>query len=180
MNLPSSMSWLLDDALLVGVPVIAALAASLLYPAWLALRGDWRSWTVAPPILTLRKQLPINHYPFTLLCAGLAIVVVMPSLLFEALNWEQARKFMWTVPFWIPAIPCVLSVYWWPPFLGPAWYRRWRAAGDITGGSRSVLPWTSAEIAAAAALPEGRRKARILRNIDVSKAFVEQALARGA
>ena len=67
------------------MPLIAALAASLLNPAWLALRGDWRSWTVAPPILTLRRQLPINRYPFTLLCAGLAILAVTPSLLFEAL-----------------------------------------------------------------------------------------------
>ncbi|AIY03877.1 MULTISPECIES: hypothetical protein [Arthrobacter] len=175
MKLPSTMSWLLDDAVLVGIPLMPAVVAALLYPAWLALRGDWRSWTVAPPVVTLRRQLPINHYPFSLLCAGLIVAAVMPSLLFEALHWEEARKFMWAVPFWIPAVPLMVSVYWWPPFLGPQWYRRWRAAG----GARSVLPWTAEELAAAGALPEGRRKARILRNIDVSKTFVERALAQG-
>lgn len=170
------MSWLLDDALLVGVPLISALVAALLYPAWLALRGDWRSWTVAPPIITLRKQLPINHYPFSFLCAGLAILTVMPTLLFEALNWEQARKFMWEGPFWVPMGALMLSLYWWPPMLGPSWYRRWRAQGGV----RTVLPWTAQELSAAAAMPEGRRKVRILRNISVSKAYVQQALDRGA
>lgn len=172
MNLPSSMSWLFNEAILVGIPLMSAIVAALLYPAWLALRGDWRSWTVAPPVLTLRRHSPINHYPFSLLCAGLTILTVMPTLLFEALGWEHARTFMWNGPFWIPMAALMLSVYWWPPVLGPRWYRRWRAQGGV----RTVLPWTAEELAAAAALPAGRRKARILRNIDASKAFVEQAL----
>lgn len=100
----------------------------------------------------------------------------MPSLVLEALGWEEARKFVWAAPFWIPMVPLMISLAWWPPFLGPAWYRRWRAAA----GTRNVLPWTSADIAAAAALPEGRRKKRILRNIEVSKGFVQVALARSA
>ena len=87
---------------------------------------------------------------------------------------EGARVFMWTVPFWIPMAPLMLSIVWWPAFLGPKWSRQWRAAG----GNRQVLPWSSADIAAAMAVPYGRRKDKILRNIEVSKSLVELALAR--
>ena len=172
MKIPSSMSWLLDEAILVGIPLMTVVVAALLYPAYLALRGDWRSWTVAPPTNNLQWRRPTTYFPFSLLFAGLAVLTAMPSLVFEALHWESSRTFVWAVPFWIPMALLMLSIVWWPPFLGPPWYRRWRAAG----GTRDVLPWTAAEIAAAAALPESRRKARILRNIDASKAFVQHAL----
>lgn len=44
------MSWLLDDAIVIGIPLISLVIAALIHPAYLALRGDWRSWTVAWPV----------------------------------------------------------------------------------------------------------------------------------
>ncbi len=70
--------------------------------------------------------------------------------------------------------PLMLSIVWWQAFLGPKWHRQWRASG----GNRQVLPWSRADIAAAMALPDGRRKDKILRNIEVSKSFVELTLAQ--
>lgn len=166
------MSWLFDRAILVGIPLMTVVVAALIIPAYLALRGDWRSWCVAPPITTGKWRRPTTYFPFSLLLAGITIVTVMPSLVFEALGWEGARQFVWSVLFWFPMAVLMLSIVWWPPFLGPRWYRRWRAAG----GSRDILPWTASELAAATALPEGRRKKRLLRNIEVSKAFVQNAL----
>ncbi|POH58053.1 hypothetical protein [Arthrobacter glacialis] len=155
--------------------MVTLAVAALAFPAYLALRGDWRSWTVARPVTRAEWLRTTSYFPFTLLLAGLTLVTLMPSLVFEALDWEHARRFIWAILFWIPMVPLMVSLVWWPPFWGPLWYRRWRAAG----GSRSVLPWTAEDIAAAAALPEGRRKARTLRNIETSKGFVQLALANG-
>lgn len=174
--LPGSMSWLLDDALLIGVPLLSVVLVALVIPACMALRGNWRSWTVAPPAIPRLKHRPTTYFSFSLLCSALVLLTVMPSLVFEALNMEEARVLMWTVPFWTAMAPLMLSIAWWPACLGPKWCRQWRAAG----GNRKVLPWRREDIAAAMALPDGRRKDKILRNIEVSKSFVELALGQAA
>lgn len=174
--LPGSLSWVYDDAILMGIPLISLVIVALVVPACMALRGTWRSWTVARPATPRLRNRPTNYFPFSLLCSALVLLTVMPALVFEALNMEEARVFMWTVPFWVSMAPLMLSIVWWPSFLGPQWYRRWRAAG----GNRKVLPWSRKDIAAAMALPDGRGKDKILRNIEFSKSFVELALGQAA
>jgi hypothetical protein len=166
--MPAEMSWMYHEAIVLGLPVVALLALGLLYPAYRALRGDWRSWTVAPKYAVWQSS-ERNNWPFSLLFAGLAVVVVMPTLFFEAAGWEAARRFMWAGPFWIPWAMVVVSIFWWPK-IGPEWYRCWREAG----GNRWTMPFTDEEIASAEALPEGSRKKRLLRNIEASRRYILQ------
>lgn len=162
----SRYAWLLDDALLIGVPLIGLLAWALIYPAYRALRGNWRSWVNAPPYLPWQAA-RTNTWPFLLLCCGLAVVLAMPSLVFEAMGMEEARQLVWKGPLWIPLIAAAMGVIWWPKRWGPAWYRTWRAAG----GHRSTMPFTDAEISVIDALPDSKRKTRLLRNIAACRAY---------
>ncbi|MDN5756119.1 MAG: hypothetical protein L0H32_10195, partial [Micrococcaceae bacterium] len=90
----SGTAWMYSDAIVFGIPLIGAFAWCLIYPAYRALKGSWRSWVNAPPYLPWQASLT-NTWPFILLSMGLAIGVVMPSLVLEALGVEAARKLMW-------------------------------------------------------------------------------------
>ena len=147
-------SWPLDDAFLVGVPLIGLLAWVLIYPAYRDLRGDRRSWVKAPPYL--------------LLCCGLATILAMPSLVFEAMGPEGARRPVWNGPLWIPLLAAAMGIFWWPKRRGPAWYR----AGGEPRGHRSTMPFTDAEISAVEAMPDSKRRTRLLRNIAARRAYV--------
>lgn len=162
-------AWLYNDAIVIGIPLIGVLAWCLIYPAYRALRGSWRSWVNAPPYLPWQASLT-NTWPFMLLCMGLALVVAMPSLVFEALGWEAARKFMWNGPFWIPWIGAIVGIFWWPKGLGPAWYRTWRNAG----GERSIMPFTPEDTEAVRRLPEGKRRRRLEKNIEACRVYCAQ------
>lgn len=160
-------SWLLDDAFLVWFPLIGLLAGALIYPPYRALRGDRRYWVNAPHYLPWRAA-DTNTWPYLLLGCGLATILAMPSLVFEAMGPEGARRLVWKGPLWIPLLAAAMGIFWWPKRRGPAWYR----AGGEPGRHRSTMPVTDAEISAVEAMPDSKRRTRLLRNIAACRAHV--------
>lgn len=154
---------------------VLALAAIPLWIAWRALNGRYRRWTVAPPIpFQISSR---NTWPFMLACFGLAIVVVLPTIWFEVIGWEDARQFMWAGPFWIPWAGVVLSFVYWPLALTPAWYRRWVRDEAYP----EVPPWRPEEVTAVLALPAGKKRDAMVKDmgwcgIDVEAAWAASGL----
>lgn len=141
--------------------VVAAIAA----PGIRALTGRRRAWTVKPPY-NFTQVSSRNTWPFMMTWVGVGGLLSLPAIYFEAVGDEAMRQLWWDLPFiWIPLPFIMLSFVWWPAKLAPRWYRTWAERG----GRRDVMPWTDAEIADVQALPEGRRKANIMKDIDLCR-----------
>jgi hypothetical protein len=144
----------------LGLVFVLALAAVPLWLAWRMLNGRYRRWTIAPSIpfqISTR-----NTWPFMLLCFGLAIVVVLPTIWFEIIGWEDARQFMWAVPFWIPWVGVILSFVYWPVVLAPKWYRDWVRHPDYP----DVSPWRPEEVTSVLEMEPGPAQTRQLKDME--------------
>ncbi|GAB3753093.1 hypothetical protein GCM10027591_01370 [Zhihengliuella somnathii] len=152
----------MDTDILIGAVIVALFALGLLWPGIRALRGHRRLWVVKPPYLPTQIS-ERNTWPFMLICAGLAILFMIPSIYFELMGDERMRQLWWKLPFvWIPGAGVILSFFWWPGFLAPRWYRQWLKRG----GKRVVMPWSQDEIDAVEAEPEGKPRAGKLKDIE--------------
>jgi hypothetical protein len=158
-----------------GLAFVLALAGIPLWLAWRMLNGRSRRWTVAPSIpFQISSR---NTWPFMLLCFGLAIVIVLPTIWFELIGWEDARQFMWAGPFWIPWVGVILSFFFWPVALTPGWYKRWVRDEAYPNAS----PWRPDEVEAVLAMPEGKKRNSMVKDmdwcgIDVDAAWAESGL----
>ncbi|GHC99264.1 hypothetical protein [Zhihengliuella salsuginis] len=152
------------DAIVFAV-VAHLVVIAFVTPGFRALTGARRAWTVKPPF-NITQLSPRNTWPFMLVCVAAALLLSTPATYFEAVGDEAMRQLWWNLPFiWIPLPFIMLSFVWWPAKLAPRWYREWVERG----GRRDVMPWTDAEIADVQALPEGRRKNKIMKDIDLCR-----------
>jgi hypothetical protein len=155
----------LQSSFWLGLLFVLALAIIPLWIAWRSLNGSRRRWTMAPSIpLQISSR---NTWPFMLLCFGLAIVVVLPTIWFELIGWEDARQFMWAGPFWIPWAGVILSLFYWPVPLAPRWYRDW-ARHPL---SPDVPPWSPEEVKAVLSMPESKKRNSMV--VDISRCGID-------
>lgn len=149
----------------IAVVVVLGAAAAPIYGAWRALNGSWRSWVLADPTRTQISSR--NHIPFMALCFGVAIVVVLPTIVFEIIGWESARQFMWNGPFWIPWGGLIVSLVWWPKWLTPKWYRTW----CTNAAQGNPMPFTSEDIAHIEKMPPSKWRDRAEKNLTVCQGY---------
>lgn len=148
--------------ILIGIIIVALVALGLLWPGIRALRGHRRVWVVKQPYLPTQIS-ERNTWPFMLVCAGVAVVLMTPAIYFEVIGDEAMRQRWWDLPIvWIPMAGVVLSFFWWPSFLAPRWYRAWVKRG----GRRAVMPWSEDEISALEAMAEGKARAGQLKDVE--------------
>ncbi|MDQ1169692.1 cytochrome c biogenesis protein CcdA [Microbacterium proteolyticum] len=104
-------------AIFLGVFLIGAGAA--------AYRGRWRRWAFARPVFSFAIG-------FGTLYAGLAMVVFgVVTLLGDAVS-AGAQRAAAVVVMVLMAL-MLLSLFWFPPFLTPRWFREERAAQEASG-----------------------------------------------
>ncbi|SEB37099.1 hypothetical protein SAMN04489806_0231 [Paramicrobacterium humi] len=164
-----------DGTYLFGLVLIAVLLVGLGYPAIRALRGDWRSWVLAPRVITLPiTWLSSRHtWPYMLLCPAVAIVFALPTIYFEAAGDEALRQLWWRLPlFWGPWLLTVVSLVWWPRFATPRWNREWEKRRET---DPMAIPFTDEEIESITRMPQGKRRRRLERNVNACMLY-----ARGA
>ncbi|MEE1621832.1 hypothetical protein ACQ3I4_09575 [Zafaria sp. Z1313] len=157
--------------LILGTLLILALIAGLALPALKALGGTWRSWVLAPGVVNLPMTwFQTRHkWPYMLLCMAVALTLMLPTIYFEAARDEHMRQLWWTLPFfWVPWLLTVVSFFYWPLWATPRWNRAWEARRRHEA---RAIPFTDAEVAAVEAMPEGRGKRRLERNIAASRRY---------
>lgn len=164
-----------NPALWLVAVLVAGLALALLWVAWKCLNGSFRRWVLAPPIpFQISNR---NTWPFILLFAGIAVLIVLLSLPMEILGWESARHLLLNVMILVPIAAMVLCLFHWPVALTPGWYRAWVRHPDYPDAS----PWQPEEVAEVLRMPAGRARDRRLRDmewcgIDVQKAWRDAGL----
>lgn len=174
-SMPSYFQAMADDFQLVfmlSVPI----AIVLFYLSWRGLRGDHRAWALSKNARRFGPFMGMNNnYPFKTAAGGLfAALLAVGSV---ATGNPAVALAATPMPGPLAAI-CIVSGFvaghWWPAFLGPRWYRQWRAAcrtaNHSPGQSRWALPYTDSEISAINALPDDNpRKPPLLRDLELCR-----------
>ena len=168
-------SMLQNPVVWVGTLLVAGFAALLLWVAWKCLNGTFRRWVLSPPIpFQISNR---NTWPFMLMFAGIAVVVMLLSMPMEILGWESGRQFLVNGAVLVPIGAMILCVFHWPVALTPRWYRNWVRHPDYPNTS----PWQPDEVSEVLALPAGKRRDRMIQDmawcgIDIEKAWRDAGL----
>lgn len=159
-------NYIYTPNLIIGTVMILVIITALAYPAVKALRGHWRSWVMAPGVFNVPLTLfqARHKWPYMLVCFAIALIMMLPTIYFEAADDEQMRQLWWTLPiFWGPWLVGAVGLFWWPLFATPKWNRDWERRKEV---EPRAIPFTDEEIAAARAMPkESRLRGRLLRNV---------------
>lgn len=134
-------------------------AAASFYVAWRGLNGKRRSWVYAQYVYPPFGPYGImNNWPFRAASGGIfALMLCVETLLkyTTVSEWSQGWPF---ICLFLASLPgALLGHVWWPPFLGPGWYRQWQAAGH----KGRTLTYTKQELEHAQRLPDGLEKQRL-------------------
>lgn len=154
-----------DSTYQFGIVFLAVILFGLGYPAIKALRGSWRSWVLAPKVVTLPITWlqPRHTWPYMLLCPAIAIVFMLATIYFEVAGDEEMRQLWWKLPlFWGPWLLTVVSFVWWPRFATPRWNRDWEIRRET---DPHAIPFTDEEIEEIIRMPQGKRRRRLERNV---------------
>lgn len=146
-------------------------AAASFFVAWRGLCGKRRAWVygqyIHPPF---GPNGIMNNLPFRAAAGGVFALMLCAETLLkytDVSEWSQGWPFMCLFVAPLPGI--MFGHVWWPPFLGPRWYRQWQAAGH----KGRTLPYTKQELEYAGRLPDGPKQQRL----DLEIQACEYALA---
>jgi hypothetical protein len=110
----------------IALPIVLLVCFAPFILAW---TGRYRGFAVAPlPFYRLSKR---NIFPFTLFCGGLLLVTMLAGAMIPGLSAEEAPA-LWNafwVVIWAEIALVAVSLFTWPRFLAPPWYRDWLERG---------------------------------------------------
>lgn len=135
----------------------AALAAAFFIAAWCGLNGKLRDWVFC------RYPRPLINWPFKMASGGVFLLVILLETLLKYSDYENLARGPFIACLMIPPLMGVAcSSFWWPPFLGPRWYRAWRASAH----PERTAPYSQREVAAIRARPDNPQKQQLLAQIE--------------
>lgn len=134
----------------------AALAAACFIAAWFGLNGKRRDW--ASNVYRYNFVHPYwhsNNWPFKMAAGGIFLLAILLETLLKYTSYEYLARGPFILSLMIlSSLAIAVASFWWPPFLGPRWYREWRASAhpEITS------PYSQREIANIRARPDNPQK----------------------
>ncbi|POH75407.1 hypothetical protein [Arthrobacter glacialis] len=135
----------------------AALAAASFMATWCGLNGKRRGWVF--------YSYPghLVNWPFKMASGGVFLLVILLETLLKYSDYENLARGPFIACLMMPPLLGVAcSSFWWPPFLGPRWYREWRASAH----PERTAPYSQREITVIRARPDSPQKQRLLAQID--------------
>lgn len=135
----------------------AAIATGFFVAAWFGLNGKRRGWVFC------RYPRHLINWPFKMASGGVFLLVIVLETLLKYSDYENLARGPFIACLMIPPLAGVAcSSFWWPPFLGPRWYREWRASAH----PELTAPYSQREIAAIRARPDSPQKQQLLAQIE--------------
>lgn len=159
----------MSEGHLLFVIVMPIVAAASFYYAWRGLRGTRRSWVFGQYFYTpLISAGNTNNLPFRAAAGGAFALTLWFDTAAEYTDYPELAEGWPIMTAWaITCLPSILGGIWWPPFLGPRWYRDWQARTPAGQRRGRALPYSADELTQAEALPDGKAKQR--RALDIER-----------
>lgn len=123
----------------------AALAIVFMVAAAVGLNGKRRSWvyTVYSKASGYGPTFHTTNLPFKMAGTSLVLLVIVFETLLKYTSYTSlANGPLFALLLLLAMVVTLAPSFWWPPFLGPRWYRQWRRAEPRT----LTLPYTSEEL----------------------------------
>lgn len=162
----------LEPALPAVIGVCFLTGLGLLHGAWRGLRGDRRAWAVPRGWIDFRSRFGrYPNLPFKAAAGGVSLLAFSAHT-FVA-RTSPAPRACSELLLWITLVALLMGLvaaFWWPAFLGPRWYRQWRARGGH--GNRQqrrqgpAFPYSQQELDDAGALSAGAARDRLMKDIN--------------